>query len=89
MKRSDSIVSIILYPFPVISKNIKNTPNKMPSILVFPLFITTNVDKMVSTLQAQLFVWLASDRKARKILEIGCFSGTFSSFTSDKQDTLH
>jgi hypothetical protein len=34
------------------------------------------VDKMVSTLQAQLFVWLASDRKARKILEIGCSSGT-------------
>ena len=33
------------------------------------------LDKMVSTLQAQLFVWLASDRKARKILEIGCFSG--------------
>jgi hypothetical protein len=31
---------------------------------------------MVSTLQAQLFVWLASDRKARRILEIGCFSGT-------------
>lgn len=35
------------------------------------------LEKMVSTLQAQLFVWLASDRKARKILEIGCFSGTF------------
>jgi predicted O-methyltransferase YrrM len=33
------------------------------------------LDKMVSTLQAQLFVWLASDRKARRILEIGCFSG--------------
>jgi len=32
---------------------------------------------MVPTLQAQFFVWLASDRKARKILEIGCFSGTF------------
>lgn len=32
-------------------------------------------DRMVSTLQAQFFVWLASDRKARKILEIGCFSG--------------
>jgi predicted O-methyltransferase YrrM len=30
----------------------------------------------VSTLQAQFFVWLASDRKARKILEIGCSSGT-------------
>lgn len=34
---------------------------------------------MVSTLQAQLFVWFASDRKARKILEIGCFSGKFNS----------
>ena len=38
------------------------------------------VDKMVSPLQAQFFVWLASDRKARKILEIGCFSGTFAPF---------
>lgn len=42
------------------------------------------VDKMVSTLQAQFFVWLASDRKARKILEIGCFSGMkFCVFISD------
>jgi hypothetical protein len=40
--------------------------------------LKANQDKMVSTLQAQLFVWLASDRKARKILEIGCFSGTIS-----------
>jgi predicted O-methyltransferase YrrM len=36
------------------------------------------LDKLVSTLQAQLFVWLASDRKARKILEVGCFSGIVS-----------
>ena len=40
--------------------------------------LKANEDKMVSTLQAQLFVWLASDRKARKILEIGCFSGILS-----------
>jgi len=36
-----------------------------------------NPEKMVSTLQAQFFVWLASDRKAKKILEIGCSSGIF------------
>ena len=35
------------------------------------------IDQMVPTLQAQFFVWLASDRKAKKILEIGCFSGMF------------
>ena len=39
--------------------------------------LITYLDKTVSTLQAQLFVWLASDRKARKILEIGCSSGIY------------
>jgi predicted O-methyltransferase YrrM len=51
-------------------QNAINTSSSLP--------LKANQDKMVSTLQAQLFVWLASDRKARKILEIGCFSGIIS-----------